>query len=267
MGRWMVDLGIGPWGEEPTYHAPCFVVTHRPAETIVKKGGTSYIFVTEGFEISMAQAHAAAGEQDVMVNGGADIDRQYLNAGLIDEIRLHLVPIILGGGTPLFTGVRPGLRLVPSQATNSPLATHLTYQVDHPASRLSRRGLAGAPGSRARWRRRRQQRESGTWWSNARTRRNGRWRPGCWTSCRSTKSQCCSVQAVGCSNLAADEPFFGVHALVLHAGVVGGVVPSDELGDDERAGEVGRIRESLFTEAKRTVPKLEHLVVKAVPCR
>jgi len=135
MGRRMVDLGIGPWGEEPVYHAPCFVVTHRPAETIVKKGGTSYIFVTEGIEAAMAQARAAAGAQDVMVNGGADIDRQYLNAGLIDEIRLHLAPIILGGGTPLFAGVRTDLRLVPSQATHSPLATHLTYQVDASAVR------------------------------------------------------------------------------------------------------------------------------------
>jgi dihydrofolate reductase len=135
MGRRMVDLGIGPWGEEPPYHAPCFVVTHRPAETIVKKGGTSYIFVSEGIEAAMAQAKAAAGEQDVMVNGGADVDRQYLNAGLIDEIRLHLAPILLGAGTPLFTGVRPELRLVPTQATNSPLATHLTYQVDASALR------------------------------------------------------------------------------------------------------------------------------------
>jgi dihydrofolate reductase len=131
----MVDLGIGPWGEEPPYHAPCFVVTHRPAETIVKKGGTSYIFVSEGIEAAMAQAKAAAGEQDMMVNGGADVDRQYLNAGLIDEIRLHLAPILLGAGTPLFTGVRSELRLVPTQATNSPLATHLTYQVDASALR------------------------------------------------------------------------------------------------------------------------------------
>jgi dihydrofolate reductase len=135
MGRRMADLGIGPWGEEPTYHAPCFIVTHRPAETIVKKGGTSYIFVTEGIEAAMAQAKVAAGDQDVMVNGGADIDRQYLNAGLIDEIRLHLAPIVLGSGTLLFAGVRPDLRLVPSQATHSPLATHLTYQVDTSAVR------------------------------------------------------------------------------------------------------------------------------------
>ena len=135
MGRRMVDLGIGPWGEEPPYHAPCFVVTHRPAETIVKKGGTSYIFVTEGIDAAMAQAKAAAGEQDVMVEGGADIDRQFLNAGLIDEIRLHVAPILLGAGSHLFTGVRPDLRLVPTQATNSPLATHLTYQVDASAVR------------------------------------------------------------------------------------------------------------------------------------
>lgn len=130
MGRRMADLGIKHWGEEPTYHAPVFVVTHRPAETIVKEGGTSYIFVTEGIEAAMAQAKEAAGEQDVMVMGGADIDRQYMDAGLIDEIRLHLSPLALGGGTSLFAGVRPDLRLVPSDATASPLAMHLTYRCE-----------------------------------------------------------------------------------------------------------------------------------------
>ncbi len=135
MGRRMADLGIGPWGEEPVFHAPCFVVTHRSAETIVKKGNTSYVFVTEGIEAAMAQARKAAGEQDVRVEGGADIDRQYLNAGLIDEISLHIAPIVLGGGTPLFAGVHPDLRLAPSQASNGPLATHLTYQVDASAVR------------------------------------------------------------------------------------------------------------------------------------
>lgn len=137
LGRRMADLGIRHWGEEPAFHAPCFVVTHRPAETVVKKGGTSYVFVTEGIHAAMAQAKAAAGAQDVRVNGGADVARQCLNAGLIDEIRLHLAPIVLGGGTPLFAGVRPDLRLVPSEASNSPLATHLTYQVDAPAVRAN----------------------------------------------------------------------------------------------------------------------------------
>jgi dihydrofolate reductase len=135
LGRRMADLGIRHWGEEPVFHAPCFVVTHRPAETIVKQGGTSYVFVTEGIHAAMAQATAAAGAQDVKVNGGVDVARQCLNAGLVDEIRLHLAPIVLGGGTPLFAGVRPDLRLVPSQATNSPLATHLTYEVDTSAAR------------------------------------------------------------------------------------------------------------------------------------
>jgi dihydrofolate reductase len=130
MGRLMTDLGIPYWGEEPVFHAPCFIVTHRPADTIVKKGGTSYVFVTEGIQAAMAQAQEAAGAQDVRVHGGADIARQCLNAGLVDEVRLHVAPILLGGGTALFDGVRPDLRLVPSQATSSPLATHLIYQVD-----------------------------------------------------------------------------------------------------------------------------------------
>ena len=84
----MADLGIGPWGDEPTFHAPCFVVTHRPAETITKVGGTSYIFVTDGIEAALHRAQEAAGSQDVLVNGGADVARQFLNAGLLDQGRL-----------------------------------------------------------------------------------------------------------------------------------------------------------------------------------
>ena len=129
VGRRMADLGIVHWGEEPSFHAPCFVVTHRPAETIVKQGGTSYVFVTEGLEAAMAQAREAAGGQEVWVGGGADIARQYLNAGLIDEVQLHIAPIALGGGTSLFAGLSPDLRLVPTDATIGPIATHLTYQV------------------------------------------------------------------------------------------------------------------------------------------
>lgn len=130
LGRRMADLGIGPWGEDPTFHAPCFVVTHRPADTIVKKGGTSYIFVTDGPEAALAQAKDAAGSQDVLINGGADVARQYLNAGLIDEVRLHLVPLVLGAGTALFEGVRTDLHLAPAEATNTPQVTHLTYSVE-----------------------------------------------------------------------------------------------------------------------------------------
>jgi dihydrofolate reductase len=130
MGRRMVDLGIGPWGEEPTFHAPVFVVTRRPADTIVKKGGTSYVFVTEGIQDALARARDAAGAQDIRINGGADIARQYLQAGAVDELRLHLVPVILGAGTRLFDdGTPPAIRLQPRAATSSPLVTHLTYEV------------------------------------------------------------------------------------------------------------------------------------------
>ena len=136
MGRRMVDLGIGPWGEEPAFHAPCFVVTHRPAETIVKEGGTFYIFVTDGIEAALDRARQAAGSQDVQINGGADIAQQFLKAGLLDKIRLHLVPIILGSGTRLFDGVRTDVQFVPREAQNAPMVTHLIYDVERPTADL-----------------------------------------------------------------------------------------------------------------------------------
>jgi dihydrofolate reductase len=136
LGRRMVDLGIGPWGEEPAFHAPCFVVTHRPAETIVKKGGTSYILVTDGIEAALDRARQAAGSQDVQINGGADIAQQFLKAGLLDKIRLHLVPIILGAGTRLFDGVRTDVQFVPREAQNAPVVTHLIYDVERPTADL-----------------------------------------------------------------------------------------------------------------------------------
>jgi dihydrofolate reductase len=136
LGRRMADLGIGPWGEEPAFHAPCFVVTHRPAETIVKKGGTSYNFVTDGIEASLDRARQAAGSQDVQINGGADIAQQFLKAGLLDKIRLHLVPIILGAGTRLFDGVRTDVQFVPREAQNAPVVTHLIYDVERPTAEL-----------------------------------------------------------------------------------------------------------------------------------
>jgi dihydrofolate reductase len=136
MGRRMVDLGIGPWGEKPAFHAPCFVITHRRAETIVKKGGTSYIFVTDGIEAALDRARQAAGSQDVQINGGADIAQQFLKAGLLDKIRLHLVPIILGAGTRLFDGVRTDVQFVPREAQNAPVVTHLIYDVERPTAEL-----------------------------------------------------------------------------------------------------------------------------------
>jgi dihydrofolate reductase len=134
VGRRMADLGIGNWGEEPVYHAPVFVVTHRPAETIEKKGGTSYTFVTDGIEAAMERARKAAGSKDVHVGGGPEIAQQFLNAGLVDEVRLHIAPMTLGSGTPAFAGLRTDLRLRPRAAECEPLATHLVYDVVRQAS-------------------------------------------------------------------------------------------------------------------------------------
>ena len=137
MGRRMVDLGIGRWGEEPVFHAPCFVVTHRPAEMIVKNGGTSYTFVTGGVTEALRRAQDAAGSRDVLVNGGGELNRQFLHARLVDEVRLHLVPAALGGGARLLDGARSNLGLVATAATATPLVTHLTYEVERGASGAS----------------------------------------------------------------------------------------------------------------------------------
>jgi dihydrofolate reductase len=134
VGRRMADLGIAHWGEEPTFHAPVFVVTNRPAETIVKAGGTSYTFVTSGIEDALRQAREAAGSDDVIVGGGAQIARQYLQAGAVDELRLHLVPVILGAGTRLFDDAPSrGVSLRAIAVTDTPLATHLIYEVQQTA--------------------------------------------------------------------------------------------------------------------------------------
>src|SRR5919201_6093374 len=129
VGRRMADLGIVHWGEEPVFHCPVFVVTNRPAEAIERAGGTSYTFVTGGIDEALERAREAAGTADIIVGGGAEIARQYLRAGAIDELRLHLVPLILGGGTPFFDdGTTIGLRTI--EVTAEPKVTHLTYEVE-----------------------------------------------------------------------------------------------------------------------------------------
>jgi dihydrofolate reductase len=102
MGRTMLDVGIAPWGDNPVFHAPVFVVTHRPAEPIQRAGGTSYTFVTDGPEAALRLAQEAAKGRDINVAGGGAIVRRYLHAGVVDELNLHIVPILLGGGTRLF---------------------------------------------------------------------------------------------------------------------------------------------------------------------
>jgi hypothetical protein len=133
LARRMADLGIGPWGDEPTFHAPCFVVTHRPAETIIKKGGTSYVFVTDGIEAALPRAQEAAGSQDVLVNGRCG------RCPPVPQCRAARrgppPPGASGVGRrhPLFDGVRSDVGLVTREALSSRLATHLTYDVERAA--------------------------------------------------------------------------------------------------------------------------------------
>lgn len=130
MGRRLFDLGVGPWGENPTFHAPCFVLSHKAQEPIVKQGGTSYTFITDGIESALEKARAAAGEKDMMLSGGANAAQQYLKAGLLDELNLHLVHVLLGEGIRLFEKLGPQQRnLEKVRVAEAPGVTHLRFHV------------------------------------------------------------------------------------------------------------------------------------------
>jgi dihydrofolate reductase len=126
-GEWEGDWR-GWWGEEPPYHAPVFVLTHHEREPLTMRGGTTFTFVTDGIESALAQARAAAGERDVAIAGGAATINQCLRAGLIDELRTHVVPIMLGAGERLFVDV-PSLDLQLVSARCASLVTHITYRL------------------------------------------------------------------------------------------------------------------------------------------
>jgi dihydrofolate reductase len=130
MGRRMFDIGEKPWGDDPPFHGPVFVVTHRAREELVKEGGTSFTFVTDGLESALAQAKAAAGDKDVSIAGGANIIQQCLSAGLLDEIQVHVAPVLLGGGRRLFenTGTEQ-IELEATRVLDSPGVTHLRFRV------------------------------------------------------------------------------------------------------------------------------------------
>jgi dihydrofolate reductase len=129
MGRRMFDNAEGPWGEEPPFHYPVFVLTHRPRDPLVKEGGTTFTFVEDGIESALEQARTAAGEKDVAVAGGQAI-QQFIAAGLLDELQLHVVPIFLGGGVSLFGQLGPDTgELECVRAIASPGVTHLKYRV------------------------------------------------------------------------------------------------------------------------------------------
>jgi dihydrofolate reductase len=130
MGRRMFDEAEGPWGDNPPFHMPVFVLTHAPREKLVKEGGTTFTFVTDGIESALRQAKAAAGDKDVSLAGGANIIQQYLRAGLLDEIQIHLVPVLFGNGTRLFDqiGVEP-IELESTRVIEGSGVTHLRFRV------------------------------------------------------------------------------------------------------------------------------------------
>ena len=126
-GEWDDDWR-GWWGENPPYHAPVFVLTHYPHEPIEMDGGTTFHFVTTGFDAALEQAKAAAAGGDIRIAGGASTIRQALAAGVLDELTLDIAPVLLGRGERLFDGIEdPGFE--PIEATHSPYATHVRYRV------------------------------------------------------------------------------------------------------------------------------------------
>jgi dihydrofolate reductase len=136
MGRRMFGGGDGAWdtswtgwwGEDPPYHAPVFVLTHHARESLPMQGATTFHFVTDGIESAVAQAREAAGEQHVGIAGGASTVRQALAAGLLDELYLHVVPLILGAGERLLDDVGdPTLEI--AKVVDSPTVTHVKYRV------------------------------------------------------------------------------------------------------------------------------------------
>jgi dihydrofolate reductase len=136
MGRNMFGPGRGAWdeswtgwwGEDPPYHKPVYVLTHHERTRVEMQGGTTFHFVTDGVESALEQARAAAGDDDVSIAGGASTVNQYLAAGLLDELYLHVAPVVLGGGERLFDGVGDP-KLEPVEVIASPAATHVRYRV------------------------------------------------------------------------------------------------------------------------------------------
>ncbi|HEY9288565.1 MAG TPA: dihydrofolate reductase family protein [Candidatus Dormibacteraeota bacterium] len=136
MGRNMFSPGRGPWdlswkgwwGDDPPYHTPVFVLTHHAREALPMAGGTTFYFVTDGIQSALEQARHAAGARNVQIAGGASAIRQYLRAGLLDELYLHIAPVVLGAGERLLDNVGDP-KLEPITVVASPAVTHIKYRV------------------------------------------------------------------------------------------------------------------------------------------
>jgi dihydrofolate reductase len=140
MGRKMFSGGEGPWEKDanaegwwqdadPPFRMPVFVLTHHERDDVSKPGGTTFRFVTEGIEAAVERAQAAAGGKDVVVAGGASVVQQALTSGVVDELHIHLAPLLLGSGTRLLDESSAGVELELDRVVTSPAVTHLRYRV------------------------------------------------------------------------------------------------------------------------------------------
>lgn len=138
MGRNMFDHGRGEWdetwkgwwGDNPPYHAPVFVLTHHRRDPLPMDGGTTFSFVIDGIESALSKARDAAGDKNVQIAGGAKTIQQALRAGEVDELNLHIAPIVLGAGERLLQDVGD-LKMTPVAVIASPHVTHIKYRIDH----------------------------------------------------------------------------------------------------------------------------------------
>jgi dihydrofolate reductase len=134
MGRRMADGGEIPWGEDPPFRAPVFVVTSRPRQTLLRQGGTSFTYITSGIHSAIEQARVAANGKNVAIAGGGTLLRQVITLGLLDELELHIVPVILGDGMRLLSpelglDSKEGIELTPARVIATPDVTHIRYRV------------------------------------------------------------------------------------------------------------------------------------------
>jgi dihydrofolate reductase len=127
-GPWEDDSWTGWWGDDPPFHTPVFVLTHHAREPVEMRGGTTFHFVTDGIEAALERATEAADGRDVSLGGGADAAQQYLRAGLIDEMEIHVVPLLLGGGARLFDNLDGGPQGYECVGlVSSPAVAHYSY--------------------------------------------------------------------------------------------------------------------------------------------
>lgn len=128
-GSWEKDSNLdGWWGDTPPFHVPVFILTKHKRKKVSKKGGTSFTFVTDGIESALSQAKKAAGNKDISIAGGANAIQQFIKAGLLDELQIHMVPILLGGGTRLLDNLGDA-KLEKIRVIDSLLVTHLKFRL------------------------------------------------------------------------------------------------------------------------------------------